>query len=142
MNTTQLAGYPLDQFVLMSRHTGTSIYDTDHLRQSIIDILTTPIGSRVMRRDYGSNLFKLLDRNVDRFLPIQLINATATAIRKWEPRVSITRVVIQKINVLDGVILIDIYGTYRLEGGPLVLRDLSLDFFAQNHQLIKTDVRQ
>jgi phage baseplate assembly protein W len=26
----------------------------EHLRQSIRDILTTPIGSRIMRRDFGS----------------------------------------------------------------------------------------
>jgi phage baseplate assembly protein W len=38
----------------MNRNTGRKLSGVDHLRQSIVDILTTPIGSRVMRRDYGS----------------------------------------------------------------------------------------
>ena len=44
----------------MDRETGKSLSGIEHLRQSIRDILTTPIGSRVMRRDYGSRLFELL----------------------------------------------------------------------------------
>jgi phage baseplate assembly protein W len=139
---TQLRGYPLDQFVLMDRHDGVSIYDTDHLRQSIVDILTTPIGSRVMRREYGSILYRLLDRNIDRFLPVQLINAIATSLTRWEPRISITDVRIIAMNISQGQLLIEIHGNYRLDGRPLTIRDLSLDFFAQNRQLLKTDVRQ
>lgn len=37
----------------MSRHTGAALDGADHLAQSVADILGTPIGSRVMRRDYG-----------------------------------------------------------------------------------------
>nr|VFK47168.1 MAG: hypothetical protein BECKTC1821D_GA0114238_104214 [Candidatus Kentron sp. TC] len=37
----------------MSAFTGKHFSDIAHLRQSITDILTTPIGSRVMRREYG-----------------------------------------------------------------------------------------
>ena len=40
---------------------GRSLTGLDHLKQSIADILNTPIGSRVMRRDYGSKLFSLID---------------------------------------------------------------------------------
>jgi phage baseplate assembly protein W len=35
---------------------GQALSGLDHLRQSIRDILTTRIGTRVMRRDYGSRL--------------------------------------------------------------------------------------
>lgn len=41
--------------------TGKRLSGTDHLRQSISDILSTPVGSRVLVRDYGSNLFSLVD---------------------------------------------------------------------------------
>ena len=34
----------------MNRTTGTAISGLEHLRQSVGDILSTPIGSRVMRR--------------------------------------------------------------------------------------------
>ncbi|HEN3606819.1 TPA: baseplate assembly protein, partial [Yersinia enterocolitica] len=46
MTTTQYLG--------MSRNTGQTITDADHISQSIADILITPVGSRVMRRAYGS----------------------------------------------------------------------------------------
>ncbi len=34
----------------MSRDTGEALTDLDHIRQSVRDILLTPVGSRVMRR--------------------------------------------------------------------------------------------
>ena len=40
--------------------TGT-VSDSDHLWQSVKDVLLTPLGSRVMRRAYGSLLPDLLD---------------------------------------------------------------------------------
>ena len=41
--------------------TGRTITGAAHLAQSIADVLTTPIGSRVMRREYGSLLPDLID---------------------------------------------------------------------------------
>ena len=41
----------------MNRNTGLGISDTEHISQSMRDILLTPVGSRVMRREYGSLLF-------------------------------------------------------------------------------------
>ena len=49
----------------MNSQTGKRLSGMDHLRQSIIDILTTPIGSRVMRPGYGSRLFELVDAPVN-----------------------------------------------------------------------------
>ncbi|MGD7246543.1 GPW/gp25 family protein, partial [Ralstonia pseudosolanacearum] len=46
----------------MNSSTGRAIADRPHLAQSIGDILTTPIGSRVMRRDYGSEVPDLIDQ--------------------------------------------------------------------------------
>ncbi|MGL5293614.1 MAG: GPW/gp25 family protein, partial [Aeromonas sp.] len=43
----------------MNATTGRTISSTDHIIQSVRDILITPVGSRVMRRDYGSELFYL-----------------------------------------------------------------------------------
>ena len=48
----------------MSRIKGTSLSEKEHLQQSVADILTTPIGSRVMRRDYGSNIPFLIDHPI------------------------------------------------------------------------------
>ncbi|MBB2777202.1 UNVERIFIED_ORG: phage baseplate assembly protein W, partial [Comamonas terrigena] len=40
----------------MDRTTGRRISGIDHVRQSVADILTTPLGSRLERRNYGSLL--------------------------------------------------------------------------------------
>jgi len=76
----------------MSRSTGRTISETEHIRQSIADILTTPIGSRVMRRDYGSLLPELIDQPLNGAGSVRLYAATAAAILRWEPRVRLSRV--------------------------------------------------
>ena len=44
--------------------TGRALDGMQHLGQSIGDILMTPMGSRVMRRDYGSLLTELIDQPI------------------------------------------------------------------------------
>lgn len=76
----------------MSSATGRAIEGVEHLAQSIADILTTPIGTRVMRRDYGSLLPELIDAPVNAGTRMRLFGATATALMRWEPRIRITRI--------------------------------------------------
>lgn len=45
----------------MNRQTGGAIGELDHIGQCITDILITRIGTRVMRREYGSLLPELVD---------------------------------------------------------------------------------
>jgi len=42
--------------------TGRALEGTEHLVQSLADILGTPLGTRAMRRDYGSLLPELIDQ--------------------------------------------------------------------------------
>lgn len=44
----------------MNSATGKAIMDTEHLRQSVKDILIMPQGSRIARREYGSLLSALI----------------------------------------------------------------------------------
>ena len=46
----------------MNADTGRTLSETAHILQSVRNILTTPIGTRVMRRDYGSEIFSLIDQ--------------------------------------------------------------------------------
>ena len=39
------------RYLGMNNQTGLSISEAEHIRQSVRDILVTPIGSRVMRRE-------------------------------------------------------------------------------------------
>jgi phage baseplate assembly protein W len=76
----------------MNKSDGTAIDDIDHIRQSITDILTTPVGSRVMRREYGSDIFTLLDAPINGATKMRLMAATVMAIINWEPRVKVTSI--------------------------------------------------
>lgn len=76
----------------MDKKTGRKLAELSHIRQSITDILTTPVGSRVMRRDYGSMLFELVDQPQSPAVNLKVMAATVIAIMTWEPRVVITSV--------------------------------------------------
>ncbi|QBY12597.1 GPW/gp25 family protein [Acinetobacter baumannii] len=92
---------------MMSRSTGKNIVvDLDHIYQSIQDIVTTPVGTRIMRREYGSLVFHLMDGPFDDILQMQLYAAIATAIIRWEPRVSLDSV---SLNIADpGAYVLDL----------------------------------
>jgi phage baseplate assembly protein W len=68
----------------MINKTGKELEGLEHLKQSIIDILTSPIGSRIMHRDYGSKLFELVDKPVNMDFTLEIYAATAEALEKWE----------------------------------------------------------
>ena len=76
----------------MNRHTGLAVEGSAHLSQSILDILTTPKGTRVMRRDYGSDLPNIIDQPINGETLIDIYQATAEALDEWEPRLELARV--------------------------------------------------
>ena len=104
------------------RFSGRSLADLAHLRQSIIDILTTPIGSRLMRRDYGSRLYELIDAPVSPSLLVEIYVAVAEALLRWEPRIILTRVQVEAIR--PGHISLAIEGRYQKSAGPFRLDGL------------------
>ena len=99
--------------------TGKTLDGLAHLRQSIRDILTTPVGSRVMRREYGSRLFDLVDNPLNDQTLVEIFAATAEAILRWEPRLRVTRVQAQALE--QGKISIDLEAIYLPEGQPVFL---------------------
>ena len=108
---------------MMNRTTGRTIGDADHLRQSVADILTTPIGSRVMRRSYGSLVPALIDQPHNRALAGRVCAAAASALMRWEPRISLQRVRTLRDPTRPGFAEIEITGTYNTEfGQPKPLR--------------------
>lgn len=99
--------------------TGKRLGGLDHLRQSIRDILTTPIGSRVMRREYGSRLFQLVDAPMNRATLLDLYAATAEALERWEPRFRLTSV--QAVSAAPGRVELDLTGEYLPDGRTVTL---------------------
>ncbi|MCS6192167.1 hypothetical protein G3476_11075 [Shewanella baltica] len=76
----------------MNRFDGRALSESQHISQSIQDILTTPLGSRVMRRDYGSAIFELIDQPQSAAVKLQIMAAAVIALTRWEPRIRITEI--------------------------------------------------
>jgi phage baseplate assembly protein W len=76
----------------LDKNNGTPISNLAHLQQSVADILTTPIGTRLMRRDYGSTLFDLIDQPANGATLVRVFAATASALMKWEPRIKVKKI--------------------------------------------------
>lgn len=106
----------------MDASTGKALSGADHLHQSVRDILTTPLGSRVMRRDYGSRLFELVDRPTSPALLVEMYAATAEALAKWEPRLKVDSV--QADPVASGHISLTVTGRYRPTGEQVNLEGI------------------
>jgi phage baseplate assembly protein W len=100
----------------MNIENGSKIDGNAHIRQSIATIITTPIGSRVMRRDFGCGVFELLDQPFTSLLKIQLQSAIVTALNHFEPRVRLSKVTVHGVNQQSGSNISKGQLTLSLEG--------------------------
>ena len=94
----------------MSRHGGQTLSGIGHLRQSIEDILTTPLGSRRMRPDYGSKLRRFVDLPINEGWKSAVQAEVARALTRWEPRLKLQRV--RVVAVVGGQISLQLSGQY------------------------------
>lgn len=94
----------------MDRRTGKPLSGLAHLRQSIEDILTTPIGSRRMRPEYGSSLRRYVDLPVNEGWKSAVQAEVARALGRWEPRLRLERVKV--VSVVGGQITLQLSGVY------------------------------
>ena len=108
----------------MDANTGRPLAGIAHLRQSVRDILTTPVGSRVMRREYGSRLFELLDAPTGPATQVDIYAATASAVGRWEPRLRLRQV--RAIRSGPARIEIDLEGDYLPDGVPVRLAGIEV----------------
>lgn len=105
----------------MNRHTGGTITELEHIVQSIADILTTRLGSRTMRRDYGSQLVDLIDHPGNAATQLLAYAAIAMALMRWEPRVRLSRVQLTALT-MAGQCELAVEGTLVDSNAPLSLR--------------------
>lgn len=108
-----------ERYIGMSRSTGKAITGAEHIAQSVGDILRTPIGSRVMRRDYGSLLSEMIDQPQNDALDLQIKVAIFMALLKWEPRVELLSVTTERN--ADGRMIVNLTGQYAGGGDSLSL---------------------
>lgn len=109
----------------MNATTGRRIDGIEHIRQSVADILTTPIGSRVMRRDYGSLLPELVDQPLNGATALRAYSATVIALMKWEPRLRIERITRRVSEASPNRLLLTLHAT-RTDTGDAVALDVPL----------------
>ena len=105
-------------YIGMSRNDGQTIADTDHLRQSVRDILLTPQGSRLARREYGSLLSALIDQPQNPALRLQIMSAVYVALNRWEPRLALDSITIN--SNFDGSMVVELTG-HSNNGAPVSL---------------------
>ncbi|ARF51179.1 GPW/gp25 family protein [Pantoea stewartii] len=98
--------------------------DTDQLWNSVRDILTTPLASRVMRRDYGSMIPDLLDEPQNEVTRLQCMSAAVIALTMWESRIALNGINISYSK--DGAVTAELVGiiteTMQTAGTALTLR--------------------
>ena len=106
----------------MNATTGSLIDGINELRQSIQDILSTPIGSRVMRRNYGSRLMYLLDSPIDHNFVAEIQGAVTEALVAYETRIRLSRVLVSDVH--DAHINLTLSGFYVPDSRAITLENI------------------
>jgi hypothetical protein len=91
--------------------TATAAYEED-VKQSLMIILTTARGERVMRPDFGCGIYDLAFAVIDTATLTRVESEVRTSIQKYEPRVELVDVVIDPSQAADGLLNIAVY--YRV----------------------------
>ena len=104
----------------------------DDVQQSLMIILTTARGERVMRPDFGCGIYNLAFAVIDTATLTRVESEVRTSITKFEPRVELIDVIIDPSQAVDGLLNIEIdylvratnqvgnlvYPFYFTEGAP------------------------
>jgi uncharacterized protein len=91
----------------MDAATGRPIEGDAHLAQSVAKILTTPIGARVGRREFGSLLHEMVDQPANPASRILIFAATALALKRWEPRIAVTQISLEQVSPGEATVIVD-----------------------------------
>lgn len=105
----------------MNRLNGSTITAMEHIKQSIEDILTTRLGTRIARREYGSLLPELIDHPQNDTTRLRLYAATVMALMRWEPRVRLSQVQMATVG-LSGRAELELTGALVDNNEPFSMR--------------------
>jgi hypothetical protein len=106
----------------IDRKTGALLVGWPHVAQSIVTIVTTELGERVQRRDFGSNVPGLIDRPQNQETLLEFFIAIAEALEPRQVRNSIygePRFQVQQILVdaeTPGEMVVAMTGIYLPDG--------------------------
>jgi phage baseplate assembly protein W len=106
-------------------------YEAD-VRQSILIIIGTAQGERVMRPDFGCGIHDLVFEAIDSMLLTRIQTTVTDAMVEYEPRIEVLSVNVDPTQAADGLLIIEfqyrvrltnqkdnlVYPFYFREGGP------------------------
>ena len=104
---------------MMSRYNGSELTELEHIRQSLEDIATTPIGSRLMRREYGTLLASLMDQPIGQALYLKIYSTLYSAYVRWEDRIEISQISVAELN--KGQLILDVIGFLKTNGNEVYM---------------------
>ncbi len=84
----------------------------DEIKQAIYIILSTPIGSRVMRPEFGCRLHELVYASINASTATAATRYIEEALGYWEPRIDVLDVQAEAYTQIEGCLLISL--SYRL----------------------------
>lgn len=99
----------------IDRNTGRPLSGWPHVRQSLAVLFTTPKLSRVMRRNVGSAVPRLVDAPISPVTVIDFYAAIAQAVKDFEPRFRVARMRLSDATT-GGHATMDIEGVYYPRG--------------------------
>lgn len=90
--------------------------DIDAIKNSIKNIILTPLGTRPFKPDFGSNVSKLLFEPADDFTAYAIKNEIITSLDKWEKRIRDVQVNVKHNDDHDFSVRITFQATYDITG--------------------------
>lgn len=110
--------------IFISRHTGERITELEHIRESLLDILSTPLYRRTQRGWYGSKLNTRVDKPVNRATISDMRMDVAEAVDRCEPRVNITNTGLDLTKLDEGIIIVSVTVRIKATGAEVDFDDL------------------
>jgi phage baseplate assembly protein W len=99
----------------MDATTGRLVQGWDHCVQSIRTLLTTRIGTRLMRRSFGARIAELQDDNATRGALLTFYVAVGDALARHEPGYRLTTLMMTRAGA-DGAFRLEMTGVYYPRG--------------------------
>lgn len=89
------------------------VFDENDIRQSLLILFETELGSRIMVPAYGCDLWPNVFKNATTTFKSELKDYIHTAIINWETRIDVDDIVIDENSELDGILMITVYYLVR-----------------------------
>lgn len=110
------------------RESGRVISGVPYLRQRLADVINTPLGSLVARREFGSRMYEMTDRNIDRRFYMDAYVRLTQAVNN--PANGLDDFKLDEMTVSptgDGRVEIGLTGTYLSNGKPVTIEGIIFD---------------